>query len=1023
MKILKVLIYVGLLASCAMGQSEISREYGFGSGLSRIDVSAEIEGEDIVEVKSVLSAGVESRVTDLTLASYDADGHLVDVVYYESFRETMSLLVESSGGSIYALANMGDMSGIFPLSESNVCEIEYHVESYSEVEAKGFPMSGKLTDYSLESGRAVIKLQRLFAKLRVRITHKSLAGYSPSMHYAYNLCNKSMFIRQANSRILPFSVDGSKAVKAADIMGVSDGHQNLNDRSAYQGSLSQSEIGPGPGYLQDTTLVLYVPENVQGRLLPQNKDPYAKDYGAISDVGGKSYSELCTYLEFNARRENTQGYSGDVMYRYYLGADNTSDFSLERNKRYDITLDFTEDGFFSQSWKVSRGDDWKDGRILEFSGEPYLINPGGTARMLIHYHRSGRVQADSQIYPDDWDFHVDDDLMMDAGVSYSFDPSALVMDDDGFARCCVNLVADADAEVGRIIPVKIISRDGSLADESSVTVVARSELSPVWDFCPEYVSQEGLMYVTGATKDDLPLSVSLADPSKVSCSRVGDDAFKIIAKGTGKVHMVISNVSGTKMKVVSLDIKAPGLMIDGASFTLNPDGEGVAFNYSYVDVQGNLLQNVNASAFDTYLRPILSAESYFNVTVTSSTVKVYVSSLKVAGAEISLGKSYEAVLAAADCPDVTAKSLRLVVKNPFKGISVKDFGKVHDYTLFVSNDVDPLLRTAFSEGLKANSSFEYQGFVPDADSECIAVALEPAWTDGFSFPNEVFKATLDQKNSMIKLSSVTVSSSTRHSAGKHRMMVYVANRHSGEKIGACCGEIDLYVHTAIGARAIFGSQKCGWKPSGNETFASVYNYIAARSVYPSVNSASLVSYMDVSMEWMTDVSKVYVWDRMSAAVQSGMSWMDALDVVRPSVLDGELNSNTRMMYSVMTGSDSRISVCGEKYGPRKGIGGILYRALLVSTTTSALSDIDLRRFFLGYDTSVGKAASAFAPCYTLHDMNRGSDMRNNIVVSRAPYYFLPSSCPECADDEGKGYHVIHFLEEISPETCGWINLL
>jgi hypothetical protein len=56
-------------------------------------------------------------------------------------------------------------------------------------------------------------------------------------------------------------------------------------------------------------------------------------------------------------------------------------------------------------------------------------------------------------------------------------------------------------------------------------------------------------------------------------------------------------------------------------------------------------------------------------------------------------------------------------------------------------------------------------------------------------------------------------------------------------------------------------------------------------------------------------------------------------------------------------------------------------------------------------------------------MNLGTDMQNNMIFSRSPYYFSPSSCGEYVDKQGRGYHVIHFLEEISPETCGWINLL
>ena len=47
----------------------------------------------------------------------------------------------------------------------------------------------------------------------------------------------------------------------------------------------------------------------------------------------------------------------------------------------------------------------------------------------------------------------------------------------------------------------------------------------------------------------------------------------------------------------------------------------------------------------------------------------------------------------------------------------------------------------------------------------------------------------------------------------------------------------------------------------------------------------------------------------------------------------------------------------------------------------------------------------------------------NIVPHDDPYYFAPSDHPSKVDQDGKGYHVIHFLEDIEPDTGGWINLL
>ena len=364
MKNIAMILYLFIMVSCAVNEYD---EVGIGKhpeDLIEVLFSTVIAGEEIVDVKSVLSSDIEHKVSSVTLASYGQDHVLKDVRYYESSFHSMPLLVDPSGTSnIYALVNMGDMSGDFPESEQSVSAIDYYIPSYSHVDEAGFPMSGVLDDFIPDQSEGKIDVQRLFAKLAVRITHKSLSGYSDSAPYAYNMCNKSLYIRQANGRLLPFSYNGSKALGPSDILSIADNNQDLNDRNEYQGSLSNVELGPGPGYSQDTTLILYVPENVQGILLPYNDDPFDKVHGEIDHVGGKSYADLCTYLEFNARRENTMGYSGDVMYRYYLGADNTSDFSLERNKRYDLTLDFTEEGFFVENWKVERGDNWNDMRV------------------------------------------------------------------------------------------------------------------------------------------------------------------------------------------------------------------------------------------------------------------------------------------------------------------------------------------------------------------------------------------------------------------------------------------------------------------------------------------------------------------------------------------------------------------------------------------------------------------------------------------------------------------------------------
>ena len=1008
-----------LMVSCAV------EEYGNDFSRTSADeaevlLSASVSGTEICDVRSILSDEIETRITDVTLASYDADGLLTDTRYYESGFASMPLDVSGNGRSnVYALVNMGDMTGNFPANEEDVPLMEYRVGSYSEIDQAGFPMSGILTRFSPSSSRGVVDVERLFSKLCVRVLHESLSGTSsPSAAYVYNMCNKSMFVRQANRKLLPFSPAGSRALYASDIMNSSDYNSDLNDRTAYEGSLSQSQLGPGPGYFRDTTIVLYVPENVQGNLLPDNTDPYEKVHENISDISGKSYSGLCTYLEFNARREATLGYSGSVMYRYYLGADNTSDFSIERNKRYDITLDFTEEGFFVDSWKVSRGDDWSDQRILEFVEDPFRIEPGGTERIMVHYKRNAGTSPDSDNLPAEWTFVLDETAMKSAGLSWSFDPNTLVEGTNGGRDFCINVSASGTAKVGRSIPVRIISCDGGLSDESSISIIDKTDLTAVWSNSVDYVAQEGVLSVEGVDDSDLPLTVSLSDDSKVSYTQVDDNAFNVVAHRTGDVIVTIRNASGSKTATVCLSIKAPVLDVKETSLTLDPDGKSVLASYAYMDINGNQLKNVNTSAFETYLKPVVAADAYFQSASTSSSIQFEVGSLYVDGVRIGLGESYDASVSAVNCSGVVSDDIRLVVSDPFPKVQINKLGSIDDYTLFASTSVPAALRSAFSNKIKNNESFEYQGFVPDAESQYVSVSLEPDWGGNFSGANGVFKATLDFDTGKVNVKKGTVSSAVEHSAGRHSLMIYVTNRHSLEKIGCSCGTVDVYVHTAIGARAVFGAQKCGYNPRGTQTFAAVYNTLAGRSLYGNTTSEAYINYMDVTLEWMTDVSKVYVLGRMKNALLSGGSLYDGADMIQPAVDDGQTDSNTKMLYSTCQRSDNRVSVCGEKYSRSKGVGTPFYRALLMQTSESVLSDMERKYRFFGCQSSSGPGMPNYAARYVLYDVLKGT-----VVSSREPYYFTPSALKSYVDDNGRGYHVIHFLEEIYPNTCGWINLL
>ncbi len=957
--------------------------------------------------KSILGGeDVETQVNSITLAAYDRHGVLSCAEHYESVADkvTMNLLPDVSY-KIYALANMGDMADEFPFMESDVAEMEYVIPSFSDVDAKGIPMCGEL---EFDGRPAVtIHLERLFAKLCVRIRHSGLATYNPDAEWVDNFCNRNLYLRQANRKLLPFSSNGSRAAVPGDVMGESDYHSDMNDPYSYKGHLEISQLGPGPGYMQDTSFVFYVPENMQGVLLPHNDDPFRKIYDNIRNIGGKSYSDLCTYVEFNTYNNGSMGYSGDVMYRYYLGADNTSDFNLERNCVYDLTLDFSEKGFFIEdNWKVDTGDNWDDGRELYFLEESYTVSPGKTCNVMVHFKVDGNEAGDSDLLLGRWEYILDEDAMRAAGLTVSFDPYKLVSGEK-YNDFCLEITASPNAEVGSSFPMTVMTKEGALVDHSEISVVEDARLEVNWNYRPQYVSQYGTFVVIGYDESELPLRFAVSDGSKLSCIRQGDDIFKVTLKDVGDAAVTVTSADGKKSVTADLTAQLPSLVIGNRNIELNPDGGMESVDYEYRDMMGAPLTMIDEDVFNSVLMPVISGDGFFGSNGSTEAMDIYVKKLNHGGQAIQTGGTYILDIVAKSCSQFNPVKLAAVVTDPFAGVGNSDLGRIDDYTLFSLSDTSTGLRSEFADEIRANSVSTCSVPAPDADPLFIREAIVPRWEGKFSNSNEVYSLSRDGGDGQLSIRQNTVSSSTKHSAGVHDIIQYVKNRHSSEELDHICGSVDIYVHTSIGAKAVFGRQQCRFMNKQNDkTFADVYNAIGRGGFFPS-NSTQYIDYMDVSMEWMTPVSGVFLFNKASAYDYL----FDGLSFIKPSKPDGKLEGS--LLYSVSDeGEGDRYHVAMESELERAGVGRLLYRALYIHTSSMGMPVANREVNFFGVQP--GMPYAMYPPAYVVSDPDR---------LVGGVYDFVPSALSSSVPSNGSGYHIIHFLESIYPETSGWINLI
>ena len=271
----------------------------------------------------------------------------------------LNAIRKSDGAACHLVEALGND---FPMEEAGLEAMVYRLdggdlnstyrrERFADVAACGIPYmhvrKGINTVAQLSAGKGIPdsdKCRRLFSKLTVRIDHAAFDGSGANPDY---FVNRKLYLRQVNGRLQPFSTQAQKAAEAADVLSESDYDPDMRATNASV-----------------TTFSFYVPENMQGTLLPGNTDSRRKTREELIAQGKSAAEPYVTYVEFQGSLDPAAGgYGGDVTYRFYVGSDNCSNFDLERGREYDIRLSFRVGSLFEPDWKVSL-DNWTDARLF-----------------------------------------------------------------------------------------------------------------------------------------------------------------------------------------------------------------------------------------------------------------------------------------------------------------------------------------------------------------------------------------------------------------------------------------------------------------------------------------------------------------------------------------------------------------------------------------------------------------------------------------------------------------------------------
>ena len=261
----------------------------------------------------------EQLINDINFLAY-LNGNLAASLYTEDLSDVVLELNRNHSYNLYAVSNIGEITP--PATEEEMKEAFSHFINGINDFSYGLPLSWSRTGFNVSSNTMSLSIVmvRLAAKVSFSIDKSVLSGLTVN---SVRLCQSPLVV-------YPFMEGGSRV---NDYTLVTDGDYATAEDLAVLNSGKK--------------IFFYTLENCQGTLLPDNTDPWAKTPDYLNQE-----SELCTYIEAECSFEEGNLLSGDVTYRFFLGEDNTSDFSVIRNSDMHVTLTLTGEGLTEISWKV-----------------------------------------------------------------------------------------------------------------------------------------------------------------------------------------------------------------------------------------------------------------------------------------------------------------------------------------------------------------------------------------------------------------------------------------------------------------------------------------------------------------------------------------------------------------------------------------------------------------------------------------------------------------------------------------------
>lgn len=284
-----------------------------------------------VSAFSLAQDGANSdAISDLNLFIFDPAGNLLNQGYYTSVGSGVSINTTSGQRNICAVANYGSqITGVTKLSDLTAMSASAPTPSAMVNGSKNFIMSkqtGQITIPAPSTPGGTVALDPI---LLDRMTAKVTVTFDKSgLNSDVTITPLKLVVRQVANTCNLFTTNTPTSTSQIGFNG-----DSLVNNSGIV-STNHSTATP-----------LYLYENMQG------VSGTTTDQTQKTPAAGKD--KLCSYLEITANYASSSQ-QGTVVYRYWLGTNTVTNFSIVRNTWYQISIAFHGTGAITENtWRVN----------------------------------------------------------------------------------------------------------------------------------------------------------------------------------------------------------------------------------------------------------------------------------------------------------------------------------------------------------------------------------------------------------------------------------------------------------------------------------------------------------------------------------------------------------------------------------------------------------------------------------------------------------------------------------------------